>query len=89
VVGWVYTVSVYLPAGKVPEDILLAFRAVRLTPLAAGKVAGNLASATIPVKLAAVKLVNPLPSPTSGLFNVILPVPVLVSKLSTFIVLIE
>jgi hypothetical protein len=44
---------VYLPAGKVPEDILLAFRAVRLTPLEAGSVAGNLASAMLPVKLAA------------------------------------
>ncbi len=45
----------YLPDGRVPEDILLAFRAVRLTPLEAGSVAGNLASATVPVRLAAGK----------------------------------
>jgi hypothetical protein len=93
---------VYLPAGKVPEVILLAFRAVRLTPLAAGKVAGNLASATVPVRLAAgtsipkasiVVLVGAtpvrlLPSPAIGLLRFMLPVPLIVVIVSTFNVLI-
>mgnify|MGYP003136240811 CR=1 FL=1 len=35
-------------SAKVPEAILLAFKAVKADPSAAGNVAGNLASGTVP-----------------------------------------
>ena len=52
---WVVAVD-NLAAATVPEAKLLALRLVRLTPLAAGNVAGNLASGIVPeLKLLASK----------------------------------
>jgi hypothetical protein len=51
----------------VPEPRLEAFSAVRLTPLAAGKVAGNRASGTVPeAKLLAFRFVRLEPLPAEG-----------------------
>jgi hypothetical protein len=85
-----------LIAGKAPvnfEAVKVEIRASATVPVkfADDKLVNEapLIAGKAPVRFAADKLVNPLPSPTNGLFNVIFPVPVLVSKLSTFIVLIE
>ncbi len=48
-----------LALGTVPEDKLLAFKEVKLAPLVAGNVAGNLASGKVPeVKFVAFKFVK-------------------------------
>jgi hypothetical protein len=51
-----------LSDAKVPEEMLVAFKDVKLAPLAVGSVAGNLASGTVPEdKLSAFKFVNAEP----------------------------
>ena len=51
-----------LASGTVPEVNCVAFKAVKLLPLAAGSVAGNLASGTVPeVNCVAFKAVKLLP----------------------------